>query len=223
MSELVGQFFEQDLGLEDIKLLSDLVERDEAVAQAMATQATEKLQSYQRGAPRWPAEVREPSLGRKAMSRLYIFFTAAAVGVAALVFFAWQLQPKNHEPHWSQPLEVQPVKVQRQESKSEKRPSRPAKPKAADAEQTQMGPVIEVHQAEAGDVVINVFTLDGQEVRKGLYSGELKEGVWKFPWDGLDRYSRKVKAGVYRVEVLRPDIKPQKFTMRLTEAHLKKM
>jgi hypothetical protein len=221
MSELVGQFFDQDLGLEDIKLLSELVETDEAVAQAMAAQAMEKWQSYQRGAPRWPSQVREPSLGRRAMSRLYIFFAAAAAVAVALALFAWKLQPKHHEPHWSEPLELQPVKAQRVDDKPQKKASPPAKPR--ETEHTQMGPVIEIHQPEDGDLTINVFTLDGEEVRKGLYSGELKAGVWKFPWDGLDRYSRKVKAGVYRVEILQPDKKPQKFKMRLTEAHLKKM
>ncbi|HPA11499.1 MAG TPA: FlgD immunoglobulin-like domain containing protein, partial [Treponemataceae bacterium] len=65
--------------------------------------------------------------------------------------------------------------------------------------------IIQVEVAKAGNIVVQVFTLDGNLVRV-LERGRKGAGTYSYYWDGTNLGGRPVARGMYFVRVVGPDI-----------------
>ena len=63
----------------------------------------------------------------------------------------------------------------------------------------------QVELADAGQVSVMVFTLDGDVVRT-LHRGRLAAGTYSMTWDGTNSAGRSVARGIYFIRVVAPGI-----------------
>ena len=65
--------------------------------------------------------------------------------------------------------------------------------------------IVQVEVPKAGNIVIQVFTLDGNTV-KVLERGRKGAGTYQYYWDGTNNGGRPVARGMYFIRVVGPDI-----------------